>query len=217
MQRTIARRMAESKFSAPEFLLTAEIDMTEARALLRTVSEQEGAPKVGPNDLLIKVAGMALAQHPEVNSGWESDTVVRFGRVNVGIAVALPNGLVVPVVREVDRKSLGQIAREARDLIERARNGKLSPADYEGGTFTISNLGMYGIDEFTAIINPPEAAIMAVGAITSKPVVVEGEIVVRDRMRVTMSLDHRVINGAQGAEFLRTFRNLLEHPMLALI
>lgn len=217
MQHTIARRMTEARFSAPDFVLTTEVDMTEGQALLRSLKAIEGAPKVGPNDLLIKAVSIALRRHPEVNSGWENGTVMRYGRINVGFAVAIEGGLVVPVVKDSDTKALSQIAIEAKEFISRARAGKLAPHEYEGGTFSISNLGMYGIEQFTPVINIPEACIVGVGAIESKPVVVDGEIVVRDRMHVTMSCDHRVINGAQGAEFLQTLRNLLEHPMLALI
>lgn len=217
MQQTIARRMTEARFSAPDFVLTAEIDMTEARGLLRNVAASEGAPKVGPNDLLIKAVAQALTSHPEANSGWEDDGIVWYGRINIGVAVAIPGGLVVPVIHEVNKKSLGAIAREAKELIEKARTNKLMPNEYEGGTFSISNLGMYGIDQFTPIINAPEACILGVGAIVQKPVVIEGEIVVRDRMRITLSCDHRVVNGAQGAEFLQTIRHALEHPLLTLL
>lgn len=217
MQHTIARRMAEAKRSAPEFVLTAELDMTEARALLRSLKEVEGAPKIGPNDLLIKAVAAALTQHPEVNAGWENDGIVRYGRINVGNAVAVSGGLIVPVIQDADKKSLGQIARESKELIEKARNNKLAPSEYEGGTFTVSNLGMFGIEQFTPIINVPEACIMGVGSIVPQPVVVNGEVVVRDRMRVTLACDHRVINGAQGAEFLQTLRGLLEKPMLAVL
>ena len=217
MQHTIARRMTEARFSIPEFVLTAEYDLTEARSLLKQISSTEGAPKVGPNDLLIKAVATALRQHPEVNAGWENDTMVRYGRINVGFAVALPDGLVVPVLKDADKKSLGEISIEAKDLRDRARSGKLPPGDYEGGTFTISNLGMYGIDQFTPVINPPEACIMGVGGIVQKPVVVDGQSMVRDRLRVTLSCDHRVVYGAQGAEFLQTLRGFLENPMLVLI
>lgn len=217
MQQTIARRMTEARFSAPDFVLTAEIDMTEARDLLRSVAATEDAPRVGPNDLLIKAIAMALASHPEVNSGWEDDGIVRYGRINIGVAVAIPGGLVVPVIHEADTKSLGTIAREAKSLIKKARANKLTPNEYEGGTFSVSNLGMYGIDQFTPVINIPEACILGVGAIVQKPVVIEGEIVVRDRMRITLSCDHRVVNGAQGAEFLQTLRRALEHPMLTVL
>lgn len=217
MQGTIARRMIAAKFSAPEFVLTAEYDMTEARQLLRTIAGVADAPRVGLNDLLIKAVASALRQHPEVNSGWEDEGIVNYGRVNIGNAVAIPGGLVVPVIQDADAKSLGQIAVESKALIERARANKLTPAEYEGGTFSISNLGMYGIDQFTPIINVPEACIMGVGSITPTPVVVDGAVVVRDRMKVTLSCDHRVVNGAQGAEFLRTLRRLVENPLLSVL
>jgi pyruvate dehydrogenase E2 component (dihydrolipoamide acetyltransferase) len=217
MQSTIARRMAAAKFSAPEFVLTAEFDLTEARKLLRTISGVADAPKVGPNDLIIKAVAAALRRHPEVNSGWEDDGIVNYGRVNVGNAVAISGGLVVPVIQDADTKTLGQIATESKELIERARANKLAPSEYEGGTFSISNLGMYGIVQFTPIINVPEACILGIGAITPTPVVVEGEVVVRDRMKVTLSCDHRVVNGAQGAEFLRTLRRLVENPLLSVL
>ncbi len=217
MQSTIARRMTAAKFSAPEFVLTAEFDLTEVRKLLSAIAGVADAPRVGPNDLLIKTVATALRQHPEVNSGWEDDGVVNYGRVNVGNAVAIPGGLVVPVIQDADTKTLGQIAVESKALIEKARANKLAPAEYEGGTFSISNLGMFGIDQFIPIINVPEACIMGVGAITPTPVVVDGEVVVRDRMKVTLSCDHRVVNGAQGAEFLRTLRRLVENPLLSVL
>ncbi|MDQ2745009.1 MAG: 2-oxo acid dehydrogenase subunit E2 [Chloroflexota bacterium] len=217
MQRTIARRMAEARFSAPDFVLMAEFDMTQARGMLAGIRGAEGAPKVGPSDLLLKAVATALVQHAEVNSGWENDGIVSYGHVNVGFAVAITGGLVVPVVRDANAKTLGQIAVEAKGLIDRARNNKLTPSEYEGGTFSISNLGMYGIDQFTPIINAPEACILGVGAITPTPVVVDGQVVVRDRMRVTLACDHRVVNGAQGAEFLQTLRRLLDQPLLALL
>ncbi|GAC1511282.1 MAG: pyruvate dehydrogenase complex dihydrolipoamide acetyltransferase [Chloroflexota bacterium] len=217
MQQTIARRMAAAKSTAPEFVLTTEFDMTEARALVGRLTATEGAPRVGVNDLLIKAVAGALHQHPEVNSGWENDTMVRYGRINVGFAVAIEDGLVVPVIPDTDQKSLGAIAREAKSLIEKARAGKLAPQEYEGGTFSVSNLGMYGIEQFIPIINIPEACILGVGAIEQKPVVIDGDVVVRDRMHVTLSCDHRVVNGAQGAEYLKTLRRLLEHPMLVLL
>lgn len=218
MQQTIARRLTEARFGAPDFLLTAEWDLTEARVLLKSIASVEGAPRIGPNDLLIKAIAAGLARHPNANAGWENDTVTRYGSINVGVAVATPGGgLVVPVVRDADKKTLGQIAQESKTLIEKARTNKLAPAEREGGTFTISNLGMYGIDQFTSILNPPEACSLAVGAITPKPVVIDGDVVVRDRMRVTLTCDHRVINGAEGAEFLRTVGALLAHPLMSLI
>lgn len=217
MQQTIARRMAESKFSKPEFVLTAEVDMTEARALLRSFSSMEGGTKIGPNDFLIKAVATALQQHPEMNAGWENDGIVQYGRINIGNAVAIPGGLIVPVIQDADKKSLSQISRESKELIGKARDGKLAPSEFEGGTFTVSNLGMFGIDQFTPIINAPEAGIMGVGSIVPKPVVIDGEVVVRERMRITLSADHRVVNGSQGAEFLQTLRRLLESPMLAVL
>lgn len=215
MQQTIARRMAESKLSKPEFVLTAVVDMTEAQSIITSLRGIEGAPRVGPNDLLIKVCAIALKQHPDVNAGWESDTIVRYNRVNVGNAVAIEGGLIVPVIQDADQKSLGQISTQSKALVEKARSGKLQPSEFEGGTFTISNLGMYGIEQFTPIINAPEACIMGVGSITPTPVVRDGEIAVRNLMRVTLSCDHRVVNGSQGAEFLQTVRRLLENPLLA--
>ena len=185
--------------------------------MLKAISGVADAPRVGPNDLLIKAVATALRQHPEVNSGWEDDGVVNYWRVNVGNAVAISGGLVVPVIQDADTKTLGQIAVESKGLIEKARANKLAPAEYEGGTFTISNLGMFGIDQFTPIINVPEACIMGVGAITPTPVVIDGEVVVRDRMKVTLSCDHRVVNGAQGAEFLRTLRRLVENPLMSVL
>jgi pyruvate dehydrogenase E2 component (dihydrolipoamide acetyltransferase) len=215
MQQTIARRMAESKFSKPEFVLTAVVDMTDAQSIIKSLRAFEGAPRVGPNDLLIKVCAIALNQHPDVNAGWENETIVRYNRVNVGNAVAIEGGLIVPVIQDADQKSLGQISTLSKALAEKARGGKLQPSEFEGGTFTISNLGMYGIEQFTPIINAPEACIMGVGSITPTPVVRDGEIAVRNLMRVTLSCDHRVVNGSQGAEFLQTVRRLLENPLLA--
>jgi pyruvate dehydrogenase E2 component (dihydrolipoamide acetyltransferase) len=217
MQQTIARRMTEARFTKPEFVLTVDVDMTEARAFLQSLKAVEGAPKVGPNDLLIKAAAMALAQHPEANAGWENNTIVRYGNVNIGNAVAIEGGLVAPVIKNADRKTLGQIATESKDLAQKAHGGKLAPHEYEDATFTISNLGMYGIEMFTPIINAPAAAIMGVGSLGPRPVVVDEEIVIRQRMHLSVAFDHRVINGAEGAQFLQTLVRLLEHPMLALL
>lgn len=215
MRETIARRMTEARFSAPDFLLTSEIDMTDAMALLRQIADIDGAPRVGPNDLLIKACAVALRRHPDANAGWEDNRAVRYGNINIGFAVAVSGGgLVVPVVRNADGKTLGEIAGEAKGLRDRARDNKLAPADYSDGTFTISNLGMYGIDQFTSILNPPEACSLAVGSIERKPVVSGDDLIIRDRLRVTLTCDHRVINGAEGAEFLQTLRRILEHPVL---
>lgn len=217
MQQTIARRMTEARFTKPEFVLTVDVDMTEARAFLQSLRNIEDAPRVGPNDLLIKASAMALAQHPEANAGWENNTIVRYGNVNIGNAVAIEGGLVAPVIKHADKKTLGQIAVESKELVQKAQTGKLAPHEYEDATFTISNLGMYGIEMFTPIINAPAAAIMGVGALGPRPVVVDGEIVIRQRMHLSVAFDHRVINGAEGAEFLQTVVRLLEHPMLALL
>ncbi|HEX8706893.1 MAG TPA: pyruvate dehydrogenase complex dihydrolipoamide acetyltransferase [Pyrinomonadaceae bacterium] len=217
MRQTIARRLVTSLGPVPHFFLTTEIEMDRAAELRRSVNELEPELKVSVNDLIIKVAAAALVQHPQVNASYQDKAVRYYERADVGVAVAIEDGLITPVVRSADRKSIGQIAREVRSLAERARSRKLLPEEYTGATFSISNLGMMGIDEFTAVINPPEAAILAVGAMVAKPVVRDGAIVVRQMMRVTMSCDHRVIDGATGARFLQTFKKLLENPLLLMV
>lgn len=215
MRKAIARNMAQSLGPIPHFYLTTEVDMErvlELRSDLNRALEEEGA-KIGINDILIKVAASALARHPDVNVSFQGDHVRRFRRADIGIAVAIPDGLITPVLRDVGAKGLRRIAEEARELIGRAREKKLKPEEYQNATFTISNLGMYGIDEFTAVINPPAATILAVGAVTPKPVVHDGEVEVRSRMRVTLSCDHRAVDGAMGAEFLATFRQMLQNPL----
>lgn len=184
----------------------------ELRAELNN-SLEEGQTKIGLNDILLKTAAHALLDHPEVNVSFGGDHIKRFNRVDMGIAVALRDGLITPVLRHVTAKGLNRIAEESRDLIARAREKKLAPEEYQGATFTVSNLGMYGIDEFTAVINPPAATILAVGAVKEKPVVVEGSVEVRSRMRVTLSCDHRAVDGAMGSQFLATFRAMLENPL----
>jgi pyruvate dehydrogenase E2 component (dihydrolipoamide acetyltransferase) len=169
--------------------------------------------KVSVNDLVIKVAAAALVRHPAVNASFQEKSVRFYERADIGVAVAVEDGLITPVIRSANTKSVGEISREVRELAERARARRLKPEEYTGATFSISNLGMFGIDEFTAVINPPEAAILAVGAMQPKPVVRDGEIVVRQLMRVTMSCDHRVIDGATGAKFLQTFKKILENPL----
>ena len=221
MRKAIARRLAQSLGPVPHFFLTTEIDMGRALELRAELNEQigggeEGAPKVGVNDLLLKAAAEALVRHPEINASWGEGEIRRHGRVDLGIAVALDDGLITPVLRDADRKGLVRIASESAELIDRARRRKLDPDEYQGATFSVSNLGMFPIEEFTAIINPPEAAILAVGRTAEKSVVVDGEIVVRRRMRVTMSCDHRVIDGATGARFLETFKGMLENPLAML-
>jgi pyruvate dehydrogenase E2 component (dihydrolipoamide acetyltransferase) len=217
MRKAIARRLVESISPVPHFFLTVEIAMDRALALRAELNADLEAGKIGVNDLLLKAAAEALVRHPAVNASWEDDAIRRHGRVDLGIAVALEDGLITPVLRNADRKGLETISVESRELIERARNRKLTPEQYTGATFTISNLGMFEIDEFTAVINPPEAAIMAVGRTEEKPVVVDGRIEVGKRMRVTMSCDHRVIDGAVGAGFLETFKAMLENPLVMLL
>jgi pyruvate dehydrogenase E2 component (dihydrolipoamide acetyltransferase) len=215
IRKAIARNLVTSMGPIPHFFLTIEIDMNRAldlRAELNKSLEGSGA-KIGVNEILIKTAAQALAEHPNVNVAFADDHIRRFTRVDVGVAVAVPDGLITPVLRNIGPKGLRQISAELRDMVDRARGKKLAPEEYYGATFTISNLGMYGIDEFTAVINPPAATIMAVGATVEKPVVVDGSVQVRKRMRVTLSCDHRAVDGAMGAEFLATFRDMLENPL----
>ena len=216
-RKTIARRLTEA-WHAPVFQLSVSADMTRAVALREHLVARaaEGELKPTVNDVLTKLAAVALVRHPSVNAQYAGDAIHRFRSAHVGIAVAAPNGLVVPVIHDADRRSLAEIAAARADLVARARAGKLTFADLEGGTFTISNLGMFGVEEFTAVLNPPQAAILAVGSIESRPWVVDGELAVRPRMHMTLTCDHRAIDGADGAEFLRTLRELLEEPGLAL-
>ncbi|MFN6039220.1 MAG: pyruvate dehydrogenase complex dihydrolipoamide acetyltransferase [Bacteroidota bacterium] len=215
MRKTIARRLAESKFSAPHFYLTMEIDMDkaiEARTAINTSLES----KISFNDMVVKAVAQSLKKHPNINSSWLGDKIRRNHHINVGVAVAVPEGLLVPVVRFTDTKSLSQISSEIKEYGKKAKENKLQPSDWEGNTFTISNLGMFGIDEFTAIINPPDACILAVGGIKSTPVVKNGQIVPGNLMKVTLSCDHRVVDGATGAAFLQTLKQYLENPVLML-
>jgi pyruvate dehydrogenase E2 component (dihydrolipoamide acetyltransferase) len=212
LRKTIARRLTQSLGPVPHFFLTTEIDMERA-AEARDALNALGGDKISFNDILVKVVATALVQHPECNAWWQ-DTHIRYFRdVHLGIAVAVDEGLITPVIRQAQDKTLRQIAVESRELAERARARRLAPEEYTGGTFSISNLGMFGIDEFTAVINPPEAGILAVGAITEHPVFEHGVVVGRKRMRVTMSCDHRVIDGATGARFLQTVKRMLENPL----
>ncbi|SIT77001.1 pyruvate dehydrogenase complex dihydrolipoamide acetyltransferase [Pontibacter indicus] len=216
MRKVIARRLAESKFSAPHFYLTMEIDMDKAIESRASINEVSPV-KVSFNDLVIKAAAAALRQHPAVNSSWLGDKIRYNKQINIGVAVAVEEGLLVPVVRNADSKSLSAIASEVKDLGGKAKNKKLQPSDWEGNTFTISNLGMFGIEEFTAIINPPDACIMAVGAIKQTPVVKNGNIQIGNVMKVTLSCDHRVVDGAVGSAFLQTFKSMLENPLRILV
>ncbi len=213
---TIARRLVTSIGPVPHFFLTTEIEMDKAAELRRQLNELDAENKVSVNDLIIKIAAVSLMQHPAVNASFQEKTIRYYGRADIGVAVAVEDGLITPVVRGAESKSVGQIAREVRELAERARSRKLKPEEYTGATFSVSNLGMFGIDEFTAVINPPEAAILAVGAMTAKPVVRDNQVVVRQLMRVTMSCDHRVVDGATGAKFLQTFKKILENPLYLL-
>jgi len=216
MRKTIAKRLAESKFSAPHFYLTLEIAMERAMQVREAINKQIDPEKISFNDLVIKAAALALKQHPKVNSSWLGDRIRYNQHVHIGVAVAVEEGLLVPVVRFADGKPLRTIGTEVRDFAKKAKAKKLQPADWEGNTFTISNLGMYGIEEFTAIINPPDACIMAIGGIQEKPVVRNGQIVPGHTMKVTLSCDHRVVDGVTGAEFLNTFKALMEEPALML-
>jgi pyruvate dehydrogenase E2 component (dihydrolipoamide acetyltransferase) len=216
MRKTIARRLAETKFSAPEFYLTMAINMdkaVESRAKLNEISPV----KISFNDMVLKACALALKQHPKVNSSWQGDKIRVNHHVNIGVAVAVEEGLLVPVVRFADLKSLSQIATEVKDYAKKAKDKKLQPSDWEGNTFTISNLGMFGIEEFTAIINAPDSCILAVGAINQVPVVKDGQIGIGNIMKVTLSCDHRVVDGATGAAFLQTLQGLLEEPLRMLV
>lgn len=216
MRKVIAKRLAESKFSAPHFYLTMSIDMdnaVETRAKLNELSPV----KISFNDLVLKAAAVALKQHPKINSSWLGDKIRINHHVNIGVAVAVEEGLLVPVVRFADAKSLSQIAAEVKTFAQKAKDKKLQPQDWEGSTFTISNLGMFGIDEFTAIINPPDACILAIGGISQVPVVKNGQVVPGNIMKVTLSCDHRVVDGASGAAFLQTLKSLLEEPLRMLV
>ncbi|PSR52876.1 pyruvate dehydrogenase complex dihydrolipoamide acetyltransferase [Adhaeribacter arboris] len=216
MRKVIAKRLSESLFTAPHFYLTMEIDMDKAIETRNALNEVSPV-KISFNDLVIKATAAALRSHPAVNSSWLGDKIRFNKQINIGVAMAVEEGLLVPVVRQADQKSLSQIAGEVKDFSGKAKAKKLQPADWEGNTFTISNLGMFGIEEFTAIINPPDACIMAVGGIKQTPVVKNGQIVVGNVMKVTLSCDHRVVDGAVGSAFLQTFKKLLEDPIRILV
>ncbi len=213
MRRTIARRLVTSLGPVPHFFLTSEIDMDRAADMRVAINELYQDLKLSVNDIIIKAAAAALIQHPQVNTSFQDKTVRFYEHADIGVAVATENGLITPVVRSADAKSLLEITGEVRELAGRARARKLKPEEYTGATFSISNLGMFGIDEFTAVINPPEGAILAVGAMKPRAVARESEIVIKQTMRVTMSCDHRVIDGAVGAQFLRTFKQIMENPL----
>jgi len=217
MRRTIARRLVTSLGPVPHFFLTTEIEMDRAAETRRSINSLDPELQITINDIIIKIAASSLSQHPQVNASYQDKTVRYYDHADIGVAVAVDEGLITPVVRSAEQKSLRQIASEVRDLAERARNRGLKPEEYTGATFSVSNLGMFGIDEFTAIINPPEGAILAVGAMSPKPVVRDNQVVVRQTMRVTLSCDHRVIDGATGAKFLQTFKKYLENPLYLIV
>lgn len=216
MRKVIASRLAESKFAAPHFYLTIEIDMDEAIEARKKINGMIAPQKISFNDIIVKAVAKSLRKHPAVNTSWLGDRIRYNDHIHIGIAVAVEDGLLVPVVRFADGKRLTQIGAEVKDMAARAKAKKLLPEDWEGNTFTISNLGMFGIDEFTAIINPPDACIMAVGGIAEKPVVRNGQIVPGNIMKVTLSCDHRVVDGVVGSEFLNTFKDYMESPVLLL-
>jgi pyruvate dehydrogenase E2 component (dihydrolipoamide acetyltransferase) len=212
MRKTIARRLAESKFSAPHFYVTVDVDMGAAVALREQLLNGENV-KVSFNDLVLKACAKALPRFPLVNASWGGDKITTHAAVHLGVAVSIADGLITPVVRHADRKSVLEISREVKDLAGRAREKKLRPEEFMGSTFTVSNLGMFEVSEFTAIINPPEAAILAVGSVSKVPVVVDDEVAVGHRMKLTLSSDHRVVDGALAAQFLQEVRRLLENPV----
>jgi len=214
MQATVAVRLAQSKFSAPHFYVTSEIAMDDAVRFRREFNESVPPEEaISFNDLIVKAVAMALTRFPEVNASWADGRIERKREVNIGIAVNLPDGLIVPVLHDADRKPLKQIGTEARALIDRAKSRKARAEDYQGNTFSVSNMGMYDVDQFTAIINPPDSAILAVGSILDKPVIRDGQVAVGKRMRVTLSVDHRVFYGVTAAQFLQEVKRLLEHPV----
>jgi pyruvate dehydrogenase E2 component (dihydrolipoamide acetyltransferase) len=215
VRKTIARRLTAA-WTVPVFELTVSADMTRANELVERVRERDPDVRVTVTDLLVKVCGQALARHPEVNVQFTDEALLRFPTANVGLAVATEQGLIVPVIRSAERLSLTEIARARADVVGRAREGKLKAADLDEGTFTISNLGMFGVEQFIAVLNPPQAAILAVGATEQRPVVRAGEVVARPMMTVTLTVDHRAVDGAPAAEFLQTVKALLEDPALAL-
>lgn len=211
----VGKRMTESKQQAPHFYVTIEADMDEALRMRKWFNESRPEDRqISVTDIIVKACALALVNHPTVNAAYVDENAIELhGAINIGVAVALPNGLIVPVIRNCEIKSISEIAADAKQLIAKTRSGKIQPQDYEGGTFTVSNLGMYGTDEFVAIINPPQAAILAVGAALPKPVVIDDKIEIRNRMRLTASGDHRVVDGARVAEFLRDLKQILEQPM----
>ncbi len=218
MRKTIAKRLQSSWQSAPHFMLTVDIDMADTMARRKEINEaleeSERGGKISVNDFIVKACAEGLREYPKMNVAYQGDHVMQYDEVHIGVAVAVEDGLVTPTIRDADQKSLSAISRESRELAEKARNKNLEPGDYGGSTFSVSNLGMYGIDHFTAVLNPPEAGILACGAVKEVPVAEDGELTVGTRMKVTLSCDHRAVDGAMGAEFLDKVKNLLENPVL---
>jgi pyruvate dehydrogenase E2 component (dihydrolipoamide acetyltransferase) len=215
MRKTIARRLVESKFSAPHFYLTMDINMDRVMEGRKRINDFIGY-KISFNDIIIRATAAAIRNHPKVNGSWMEDKLRYYDHIHIGVAIAVEEGLVVPVIKFADAKSISQISNEVKEFADKANNKKLQPTDFEGNTFTISNLGMFGIEEFTAIINPPDACILAVGAIQEKAVVANGEIIIANMMKVTLSCDHRIVDGATGAQFLQTLKQYLEEPVIIL-
>lgn len=216
MRKTIARRLSESKFSAPHFYLTMEINMDEA-VRSRALINEKADIRISFNDMVVKACALALRKHPNINSSWFGDKITTHAHINIGVAVAVADGLLVPVVMNADHKGLYELNQEIKALAAKAKEKKLTPQEMQGNTFTISNLGMFDIDEFTAIINPPDSCILAVGSIVKKPIVKNNEIVIGNIMKVTLSCDHRVVDGAMGAQFLQTVKQYLENPVSMLL
>jgi pyruvate dehydrogenase E2 component (dihydrolipoamide acetyltransferase) len=219
IRKIVARRLSESKKGAPHFYLSIDCEVDRLLAQRTEINAHSAAdkPKVSVNDLVIKIAALALRKVPAVNASWTDAAIRRYAQADISVAVAIPDGLITPVVRAADRKSVTEIAAEMKDLAERARAGRLRPEEFQGGTFSISNLGMHGVREFYAVINPPQAAILAVGAAQKRPVVKDDALAIATVMTCTMSIDHRVVDGAVGAEFLATFKKLMENPLLMLV
>ena len=212
MRKTIARRLAESKFTAPHFYLTISVDMDNAIASRKAINAKS-AQKISFNDFIVKASAVSLREHPSINSSWREDVILRNDHINIGVAIAVEDGLLVPVVRYTDTKTLAEISTEVKRFAQKAKDKKLQPADWDGSTFTISNLGMFGVDEFTAIINTPDACILAVGGIQEIPVVKSGVVMPGNKMKLTLSCDHRVVDGASGAAFLNSLKAYLENPI----
>lgn len=217
MRKTIAKRLSESKFSAPHYYLKMELDMDNMVEYRKKINELQTDYKISYNDLVIKATAIALRKHPKINTTWTADKIITHGQVNIGVAIAVEDGLLVPVIRNTDKTSLKNISTEVKNLASLAKQKKLQPKDWEGSTFAISNLGMYGIDEFTSIINQPNSAILSVGGLKQMPVVKNGNIVAGNVMKVTLACDHRTIDGATAAEFLQTFKKLIENPSLLIL